>query len=260
MRSFARILLGAFLVLRSLAATSPIYTFAPSGKEGGGCQVSVAPDPFTPGRVIAGGDCWFFHRTTNYGREWTPSAVRDASDTQRLFDSMNDLSAAAVRFSLKTSNLVYAGIGVITGSGGFLRSTNAGGTWVEVSTVPRFVGDNDAAPLVAQGHPRSVGNLIALDPTGTCDSFVRRRHRHRYAELSGSHPQTIRRRGPNPCRPQRYRDLRRHVQGAVFDEPGPAFDGVGVLVTQAFDNNGNYAWTNNLEVSAPGRFFRLGEP
>jgi hypothetical protein len=158
-------------VLRAVAATPPVYAFAPSGKDGGGCQTSVAPDPFNPGRVIAGGDGWPFHRSTNYGRDWTPIAVRDAGDTHGLFMALNDMSAAAVRFSLKTTNLVYAGVGLVVGGGGFLKSTNAGSTWVKASTVPQFVGNNDSAPLVSQGHPRSVGNLIALDPSGS-DEYI----------------------------------------------------------------------------------------
>jgi hypothetical protein len=172
MRSFAIILIGACLELRSSAATPPNYSFGPSGKDGGGCMVSVAPDPFTPGRVIGGGDSWPFQCTTNHGQTWMPSTVRDSSDTTGLFDSANDMSAACTRFSLKTTNLLYAGVGVISGGGKFLRSTNGGSTWVQASSIPKFVGDNDAAPLVAQGHPRSVGNLIALDPSSGSSEYI----------------------------------------------------------------------------------------
>ncbi|HTV41452.1 MAG TPA: hypothetical protein VMF08_12795 [Candidatus Sulfotelmatobacter sp.] len=166
------ILLGVFLALRACAVQPPTYTFAPSGKDGGGCMVSVAPDPFTPGRVICGGDSWPFHITTNYGQLMTPICVRDPSDTDGLFDSANDMGASATRFSRKTTNLVYAATGEIVGGGGFLVSTNAGSTWVRVSTPAKFVGDNDAAPLVTQGHPRSVGNMIALDPTSEASEII----------------------------------------------------------------------------------------
>jgi len=102
----------------------------------------------------------------------TPICVRDPSDTDGLFDSANDMGAAATRFSRKTTNLVYSATGEITGGGGFLVSTNAGSTWIRVSTPAKFVGDNDAPPLVAQGHPRSVGNMIALDPTSEPSEII----------------------------------------------------------------------------------------
>lgn len=172
MRRHAVILLGVCLALRTSAVTPPTYTFVPSGKDGGGCVVSVAPDPFTPGRVICGGDSWPFHLTTNYGQLMIPICVRDASDHDGLFDSANDMGAAATRFSRKTTNLVYSATGEISGGGGFLVSTNAGNTWARVSTPAKFVGDNDAAPLVPVGHPRSVGNMIALDPKSGSSEYI----------------------------------------------------------------------------------------
>ncbi len=86
------------------------------------------------------------------------------SSTGNLFSNRGNFGVAAVRFSLKTPNVVYAGVGTQWGGTGFLRSDNAGDTWTMASSVPNFIGGNDPAPLNDQ-HPRSVGNLIALDPT-----------------------------------------------------------------------------------------------
>jgi len=171
-RGLCIVLFGVMLASQAWAVQPPTYTFAPSGKDGGGCMVSVAPDPFIPGRVICGGDSWPFHLTTNYGRLMIPICVRDPGDKDGLFDSANDMGAAATRFSRKTTNLVYSATGEISGGGGFLLSTNAGSTWMRVSTPAKFVGDNDAPPLVTQGHPRSVGNMIALDPSSGPNEII----------------------------------------------------------------------------------------
>jgi len=171
--SFERVLTAVLLlaVPRLSAAAPPVYRFAPSGHDGGGGQGAIAADPFTPGRLISGGDIWGFHRSTDYGRDWTPINIPDPADTNGVFSSSNHLMVAAVCFSLKTPNRVYAGVGWVGSGGGFLRSDNAGDTWIMTSTSPQFAGGNDDPPLVDKGHPRSVGNLIALDPTQT-DEYI----------------------------------------------------------------------------------------
>ncbi|MCX7015824.1 MAG: hypothetical protein NTW86_25270 [Candidatus Sumerlaeota bacterium] len=166
-RALAQVLSGALALTAmrySSAAATPVYHFAPSGHDGGGGQSAIAADPFTPGRIISGGDIWGFHRSTDYGRDWTPINVRDPGDTHNLFSAENHIHVAAVRFSLRTPNRAYAGAGILGAGGGFLRSDNAGDTWIMASNVPQFTGGNDDPPLVDKGHPRSVGNLIALDP------------------------------------------------------------------------------------------------
>jgi len=74
LRSLKLLFASAFLLVVSQlpAADPPTYRFNPSGKDAGGGQSAIAADPFTPGRLIAGGDIWGFHRSTDYGRDWTP--------------------------------------------------------------------------------------------------------------------------------------------------------------------------------------------
>ena len=107
--------------------------------------------------------------STNYGKDWTPSTLH-AAGSQSLFSNKQHFKVASVVFSKKTPDKVFAAVGneaAQPGQGGFLISLDGGSTWSLKSTVPQFTGCNTAAPLLAQGHPRSVGKLIVLDPSQT---------------------------------------------------------------------------------------------
>lgn len=148
----------------SWAADPPTYTFSPSGHDGGGGLSAIAADPFTPGGLIAGGDIWGLYRSSDHGRDWTPSSAADPADTNSHFSIPGKLKNACVRFSERTQGRVYAGHGESGRFGGFSRSDNGGETWIMTSTTPQFSGANTNLPLDDKGHPRSVGNLIAVDP------------------------------------------------------------------------------------------------
>ncbi len=173
-RRFTSFLLAAVILGTSqIFAAAPSYTFAPSGHDGAGGQSAIAADPNNSGKYIAGGDVWAFHRTSNYGRDWAPISMADANDTKGAFSVEGKRKIACVRYSERTANRVYAGSGEAGGFGGFYRSDNGGDTWLMTSTMPQFGGANDNPPLDDKGHPRSVGNLIAVDPnTGGANEFI----------------------------------------------------------------------------------------
>lgn len=158
-------LLWALLAPSISFSAAPVYSFKPAGKDGGGGQSAIAVDPFVPGRAISGADISGFHVTYNHGRRWTPINIpaEGASLAQPLFSERKHFKVAAVRFSKITPGRVYACVGDGGASGGFLMSDNAGATWMARSSAPQFSGGNASAPLPTNGHPRSVGNLIALD-------------------------------------------------------------------------------------------------
>lgn len=157
--------------LGAWAAIPPTYRFIPSGHDGGGGQSAIAVDPFNPSNIISGGDIWGLHKSTNQGREFHPVNVPVPGNG--VFGNEAHFKIAAVRYSKRTRDRVYAGVGLVnqgagTISGGaFLRSDDGGETWAIKSTVPQFAGSNTDPPLVDKGHPRSVGNLIALDSSQT---------------------------------------------------------------------------------------------
>ena len=155
-------LIIANVSLPSLSA-APIYRWDPSGHDGAGGQGAVAADPFHPGVILSGGDIWGLSRSTDYGREFLPVMVPVAGGS--AFISNSDFKTAALKFSKKTSNLAYAAVGDDGNSGGLLKSTDGGQTWAVASRVPQFSGQSSVNG--AANHPRSVGNLIALDPSQT---------------------------------------------------------------------------------------------
>jgi len=151
------------------AASAPSYQFAPSGHDGGGGQSAIAADPFTAGRIISGGDIWGFVRSLDFGRDFVSINVPESGN---IFYEERNTKVAAVKFSTITPNRVYAGVGRMGTGGGFVVSENGGDTWVMRSTKPQFAGSNTDAPLLAQGHPRSVGNLIALDASSGSNEII----------------------------------------------------------------------------------------
>ncbi len=161
---FSQLLLLLIIIFSTrFSFAAPQYNFIPSGHDGGGGQSCIAADPFHPGTIISGGDIWGLWRSTNYGADFQAVSLPVSGDS--FFSGAFNFKIAAVKFSLKTQNRVYAAVGNKGASGGFLRSDDGGLTWSRKSTVPQFAGQvhiNDSA-----SHPRSVGNLIALDATQT---------------------------------------------------------------------------------------------
>src|SRR5215470_19722046 len=113
------------------AASSPApLLFLQSGLAGGGFVNVIAADPADPNRVIAGGDVSGFHLSTDGGTTWTTSNTGLTAGSQ--------LQVASILFSTTTPGVVYAGVGKKGAGGGILRSTDGGGTWSVLSTVPQF--------------------------------------------------------------------------------------------------------------------------
>ncbi len=171
------------------AAAPPNYKWFPSGLDGCGGQGAVAADPLTPGTIIAGGDIWGIYKSTNYGRSWQGVTITDPSAGNQIFPGTPRLRVACIRYSLRTPNRVFAGTGDTGNGGGFLRSENGGDTWVLASSQPTFGAQGGTPRDGEAGHPRSVGNLIMLDPNlsdadgggefiyvGTCKNGVMRSH------------------------------------------------------------------------------------
>ena len=149
-----------FILCNFSFSAAPTYTFAPSGRDGGGGESAIAADPFHAGTIIAGGDIWGVWRSTDYGRDFSAVSVPVSGDDS--FSSAFNYKISAVKFSLKTSNRVYAITGNQGEYGGFLRSDDGGLTWDRVSTAVQGSGN---VGIVDASHPRPVGNLIALDPS-----------------------------------------------------------------------------------------------
>jgi hypothetical protein len=137
------------------------FLFGPSGIDGAGFQNVVAFDPYHPGSVVIGGDVEGFHITQDYGDHWTTSNTGVFNGSQ--------IHVATVAFSQLYPNVVYAGTGVQGAGGGVMISHDAGQTWQLLSNVPQFAGGNATGPGLPTTHPRSTGNLLALDEA---DGFI----------------------------------------------------------------------------------------
>lgn len=153
------------LATQDTSAAGVSYSFELSGYDGGGNQSCVAVDPFHAGVVLDGADISGFYRSTNYGNDWA-SANDHAPGSPLLFTIKSDYKVASIAFSKKTPNKVYAAVGNRGADGRFLVSTDGGESWEARSDVPHFSGGNTNAPdKLPNPHPRSTGNLIALDET-----------------------------------------------------------------------------------------------
>lgn len=157
----ARTLLLSSLILlvassSSAAAPPPLLSFTASGLDGGGFVNVVAVDPSGSGLVLAGGDVSGFHRSTDWGRHWSTANAGLTATPQ--------LAVAAIELSTTVPGLVYAGVGQRGAGGGLLVSTDDGASWTLRSTVPQFSGsNNDGVPGIPHTHPRSTGDLLAID-------------------------------------------------------------------------------------------------
>nr|WP_145156411.1 hypothetical protein [Paenibacillus terrae] len=136
-------------------ADTPL-AFEGSGLDAGGFQSVVAANPFASDIILSGADVAGISRSTDGGDEWFSS---NGGITNKQL-----LQVASLAFSPGTPNKVYAALGKAGGAGGFGVSTNGGQSWEVRSTAVKFAGGNTDGPLPSP-HPRSTGNLIALDET-----------------------------------------------------------------------------------------------
>ena len=132
-------------------------SFSPSGIDGGGFQNVVAVDPAGSGLLLAGGDVSGFHRSLDWGRSWTTA--------NRGVAALAQLRIASIVFSPQTPGKVYAGTGNDGAGGGLLVSSDNGLNWELRSTAPQFSGGNTSVASLPRPHPRSTGNLLAIDAT-----------------------------------------------------------------------------------------------
>ena len=174
-------------------AQEPSLSFSPSGLEGGGFINTVALDPAGSGLVLAGGDVSGVHRSTDWGRTWSPANTGITVQAH--------LKVAALAFSPTVPNKVYAAVGARGTQGGLLVSTDGGTTWSLRSHVPRFSGGNNVDAGLPTTHPRSTGNLLVVDDergllyAGTFDDGVMRSaddgHTWTTLDLSGKHVRSL---------------------------------------------------------------------
>lgn len=132
-------------------------TFSASGMDAAGFQNVVAVDPRHNGVMISAADVAGFHRSADWGRTWQTSNLGLSNLTQ--------LHVASVVFDPTVPGKVWAATGHRGGGGGVMVSTDEGRSWALRSTTPKFSGSNNAAPLPTR-HPRSTGDLVAVDPRG----------------------------------------------------------------------------------------------
>lgn len=142
------------------------YSFRPLAVDSGGHVSVVALDP-TGTKLMAGGDIQGFFFSQDFGDHWR---VRNRG---LWVDSWHRV--ASILWSSTDPNTVYAAVGDLGSSGGFMVSTDNGDTWVRRSSAVQFAGNHTGSPLPS-GHPRSTGNLIAEGPgrlyAGTYDDGV----------------------------------------------------------------------------------------
>ncbi|MGH2706538.1 MAG: hypothetical protein ACRDJ4_16065 [Actinomycetota bacterium] len=143
------------LVAQSQIQGGALTGSVPSGIDGGGFVNAVAFDPAGRGVALAGGDVSGFHRSSSYGASGWRAANRFAGD-------VHELHVASIVWSAGMPGTAYAGTGRKGSAGGFYRTRDGGLSWTRLSTAPQFGGGNNDAPLPTT-HPRSTGNLIALD-------------------------------------------------------------------------------------------------
>ena len=161
-RRFVSLSIACALMLCVWIPAHASVTFRPSGYDGGGFINVIAVDPFGSGLVLAGADAGGMQRSTDAGANWSPSNLG--------LPSKPDLVIASIVFSSQTPGKVYMGAGrsSVPPEGGLYVSTDGGLSWVKKGGAqsPKFSGGNNkSAPSLPAPHPRSTGNLIALDET-----------------------------------------------------------------------------------------------
>jgi hypothetical protein len=146
-------------VSRPSQASDASSEFKASGVDGAGFQNVIAVDPAGSGLVLAGGDISGIHRSTDWGRTW--------STANRGLWELPHRSVAALAFSPSTPGKAYAAVGWQGNGGGLFVSLDGGQSWERRSDIPQFSGANNAGITGVPGvHPRSTGNLLAVDDTG----------------------------------------------------------------------------------------------
>ncbi|MGH2768714.1 MAG: WD40/YVTN/BNR-like repeat-containing protein, partial [Actinomycetota bacterium] len=127
-----------------------------TGLDGGGFQNVVAIAPGSSDTVLSGGDVSGINRSNDLGVSYQISNVG--------LTSGGALKIAALAYHPSIPGKVYAAAGHEGNVGGLFVSTDDGRSWTLRSEIPQFSGNNNTgvAGLPAP-HPRSTGNLIAID-------------------------------------------------------------------------------------------------
>ncbi|WJH35454.1 glycoside hydrolase [Paenibacillus sp. CC-CFT747] len=140
----------------SFSSLAEANSFGPSGLDGSGWQSVVVVDPANANLLIDGADVSGIHKTTDKGVNWTPS--------NNGFTEKNQIQIASLAWSQTDGSKVYAATGRFGQNGGLYVSIDKGDSWTRLSSIPQFAGGNtDPADSLYSPHPRSTGNLIALD-------------------------------------------------------------------------------------------------
>lgn len=139
-------------LLRGSFAATPQYSFTESGLDGGGFQNGVAITK--TGSILSAADVSGVLRSTDNGLSYLPSNK-----------GLGNLKVAGITVDTMNGN-IYAATGDKGNSGGVYLSTDDGQTWSLRSSAPKFSGNHGGDPL-PNNHPRSTGNLIAVDPTNS---------------------------------------------------------------------------------------------
>jgi hypothetical protein len=182
------------------SSTAPKLTVVtdpnPAGLEGGGFQNVLAVDPANGQDVVSGGDDAGVNISTDGGQSWVPSNL--------ITDSVNtslgpDLKVAA--FDWVSDAELYSLVGSVnptTGapSGGVMLSIDHGTSWTMLSNggFPIFGngGDGTTADGLSSQFPRSTGNLLTTDSTGTyiyVGTYDQGIYRGKISTLTGSTPE-----------------------------------------------------------------------
>lgn len=137
-----------------------MYSFKNSGLDGAGFQNVIDVDPFDGNNLIIGCDVAGFHYSKARGGAWKTG--------NRGLSLLSQMKIAAVKYSPVTQNKLYGVTGNKGAGGGFLVSVDGGRSWEVRSNVPQFSGGNTGSgfPTLPTPHPRSTGDLIALDTAG----------------------------------------------------------------------------------------------
>lgn len=132
------------------------HTWRAGNAYGGGYINYVRYHPGDPSRAMLVTDVGGMHLSTDGGTTWTPRS-RQVSD-----------QVAGVLWHPTRANLIYALAGSGSpGSGGVMMSSDGGVTWAMVSTTPTgFANLTPSSDGLPNPHPRSTGQLLAVDTTG----------------------------------------------------------------------------------------------
>jgi len=149
-----------FCLASGLQAETTIV-LVPNGVSGGGFQsdVTLHSDRSV---VYSSGDVSGVHKSTDGGLSYTTKN-----------EGLKSLKVASLAITPDNEKILYAGTGDKGGSGGLYVSEDGGDTWSRTlaGDSVQFAGNHsaDGDPL-PDGHPRSNGNLIAIDIGGDSTS------------------------------------------------------------------------------------------